>query len=34
MLTLMKKIPDWTDEQVAATFEVSLEAVRHLRGRL
>jgi hypothetical protein len=33
MLTLMKKFPDWSDEQVAATFEVSLETVRRVRGK-
>lgn len=34
LLTFLKKFPDWPDEQVASTFEVSLETVRRLREKI
>jgi Flagellar biosynthesis/type III secretory pathway protein len=34
LLTFLKKFPDWTDEQVASTFEVSLDFVRQVREKI
>jgi hypothetical protein len=30
----MEQFPDWTDEQLASTLEVSLETVRQVREKL
>jgi len=34
LLTFLKKFPDWTDEQVAATFEVELDTVQRVREQI
>jgi len=34
LLAFLKKFPDWTDKQVAATFEVDMDTVRRVRAHV
>ena len=34
LLAFLKKFPDWTDEQLASTFEVDLETVQRVRAQI
>ncbi len=34
LIAFLKKFPDWTDEQLASTFEVDLETVQRVRAQI